>query len=196
MEVYLRTLPWWGGFYERLVGLVKSCIKKVISRAGLSFEELKTVIVEVEGLLNGHPLTYLSDEEYCSSLTPNHLMYGRSLFNSSKGVSSEISASIDCQKIVQHHIVVTKHFKQRFINEYLTALQERHCYYQNKRKGIKNNVKIGDVVLIKEEQISRLKRQKGKITSLIKSKDGLVRGVELAIYQKQRNKVNNIKRPV
>ena len=81
-------------------------------------------------------------------------MYGRSLFNSSKGVSSEISASIDCQKIVQHHIVVTKHFKQRFINKYLTALQERH--YQNKTESIKNNIKIGDVVLIKEEKISRL----------------------------------------
>ena len=50
--------------------------------------------------------------------------------------------------------------------------------------------------MIKEEQISRLKWQKGKITSLNKSKDGLVRSVELAIYQKQRNKVNNIKRPV
>ena len=41
-----------------------------------------------------------------------------------------------------------------------------------------------------------MKWQKGKITSLIKSKDRLLRGVELAIYQKQRNKVNNIKRPV
>ena len=126
MEVYLRTLPWWGGFYERLVGLVKSCIKKVISKACLSFEELNTVIVEVKGALNGRPLTYSSDEEYCSSLTPNHLVYGRSLFNSSKGVSSEISVSVGCQKIVQHHILVTKHFKQRFINEYLTALEGRH----------------------------------------------------------------------
>ena len=142
--------------------------------------------------MNGRPLTYLSDEEYCSSLTTN----GQSLFNSSKDVSSEISASIDCQKIVQHHIVVTKHFKQRFINEYLTALQERHYYYQNKTKSIKNNTKIEDVVLIKEEKISRLKWQKKKITSLIKSKDGLAHCVELAIYQKQRNKVNNIKRPV
>ena len=35
-----------------------------------------------------------------------------------------------------------------------------------------------------------------KIISLFKSKDRLLRGVELAIYQKQRNKVNNIKRPV
>ena len=50
--------------------------------------------------------------------------------------------------------------------------------------------------MIKDEKISRLKWQKGKIISLIKSKDGLVRGVELAIYQKQRIKVNNIKRPV
>ena len=50
--------------------------------------------------------------------------------------------------------------------------------------------------MIKEEKISRLKWQNGKITSLIKSEDGLVRGVELAIYQKQRIKVNNIKRPV
>ena len=39
------------------------------------------------------------------------------------------------------------------------------------------------------------KWQKGKIKILIKSKDGLVRSVEFAIYQKQRSKVNNIKRP-
>ena len=51
--------------------------------------------------------------------------------------------------------------------------------------------------MIKAENISNLKWQKGKITSLIKSKDGLVPSVELAIFQKQRNKVNNdIKRPV
>ena len=55
--------------------------------------------------MNGRTLTYLNDEEYYSSLTPNHLMHGQSLFNSSKAVSSKISASIDCQKIVQHNIV-------------------------------------------------------------------------------------------
>ena len=41
-----------------------------------------------------------------------------------------------------------------------------------------------------------MKWQKRKITSSIKSNVGLVRGIESAIYQKQRNKVNNIKRPV
>ena len=75
----LERSPWWGGYYERLVGLIKLCIKKVISRARLSFEELNTVIVQVEGALNGRALKYLSDEECCSSLALNHLMYGRSL---------------------------------------------------------------------------------------------------------------------
>ena len=53
-------------------------------------------------------------------------MYGRSLFNGSKGVDSEIPASTDCQKIAQHHVVVTNHFKQRFIKKYLSALQKEN----------------------------------------------------------------------
>ena len=57
-------------------------------------------------------------------------------------------------------------------------------------------MEIGDAALIKEEKISRLKWHKSKIKNLIKSKYGLVRGVELAIYQKEQNIVNNIKRPV
>ncbi|GBN40725.1 hypothetical protein AVEN_611-1 [Araneus ventricosus] len=30
---------WWGGFYERLVKSVKECLRKVLGRALLSFEE-------------------------------------------------------------------------------------------------------------------------------------------------------------
>ena len=52
----------------------------------------------------------------------------RSLFNSSEGVASEISAINDFQKIVQQHVAVTKDFKQRFVNEYLSALEKRHYY--------------------------------------------------------------------
>ena len=114
------------------------------------FEELNTVIFD--GVLNTS-FNILSDEKYSSGLTPSHLVYGRSLFNSSKGVSSDVSTSNYYQKIVQHHVIITKYFKLLFINKCLTALQERHYYYQNKRKSIKNNIKIIDVVLIKEEKL-------------------------------------------
>lgn len=39
--------PWWGGFFERLVKAVKLCLKKNISRAHLTFEELSTILVEI-----------------------------------------------------------------------------------------------------------------------------------------------------
>ncbi|GBO10030.1 hypothetical protein AVEN_147955-1 [Araneus ventricosus] len=38
---------WWGRFYERLVKSVKECLRKVLVRALLSFEELSTIITEV-----------------------------------------------------------------------------------------------------------------------------------------------------
>ena len=52
-------------------------LKKVIGNARLSFDEMLTVLVEVEGTLNSRPLTY--DDDYPSEevLTPSHLIHGR-----------------------------------------------------------------------------------------------------------------------
>ena len=48
----LEKAPWWGGVFERLVKSVKRCLKKTISGARLTYEELLTVIIEVEMILN------------------------------------------------------------------------------------------------------------------------------------------------
>ena len=76
----LERAPWWGGFFERLVGLVKRCLRKVLGNAKLTFEELLTTLVEVEGTLNSRPLTYIYDEVENDVLTPNHLIFGRRSF--------------------------------------------------------------------------------------------------------------------
>ena len=54
----LERAPWWGGFFERMVGSVKSCLRKVLGNARLTFDEMHTVLVEIEGTLNSRPLTY------------------------------------------------------------------------------------------------------------------------------------------
>ena len=75
----LERSPWWSGYFERLVGSVKSCLKKVIGNARLLFDELYTVLLEVEDILNSRPLTYVYDEISYEPLTRNHLIYGRRL---------------------------------------------------------------------------------------------------------------------
>ena len=54
----MERAPWWGGFYERMVGTVKRCLKKTIGRALLTFEELRTVTVEAEAVVNSRSMTY------------------------------------------------------------------------------------------------------------------------------------------
>jgi hypothetical protein len=44
--------PWWGGSWERLIGVMKSSIKKTPGRALISLEELSKVIKEVQAMIN------------------------------------------------------------------------------------------------------------------------------------------------
>ena len=68
---------WFGGFYERLIGLVKSSIKKVLGKNLVTLNELRTLIVEVECRLNNRPLTYVSNDlGDPPPLSPAHLLSG------------------------------------------------------------------------------------------------------------------------
>ena len=55
------------------------CLKKVLGNALLHLDELRTVLIEVEGTLNSHPLTYVYDEVGVHPLTLSHLVCGRKL---------------------------------------------------------------------------------------------------------------------
>ena len=55
---------------------MKLCLKKIIGKALLTFEELRTVIYEIECTLNSRPLTYVDEDFDDNILTPNHLIYG------------------------------------------------------------------------------------------------------------------------
>jgi hypothetical protein len=75
----MERVPWWGGFFERLIGLAKACLRKVLGRARLTFDELRTVLVEVEATFNTRPLTYEYKEVSSEVLTPSNLVHGRQI---------------------------------------------------------------------------------------------------------------------
>ena len=68
--------PWWGGIFERMMRSVKRSIKKTLGNARISYEEFETVLIEVEGILNSCPLTYLY-EDLEEPLAPASLYIGR-----------------------------------------------------------------------------------------------------------------------
>ena len=82
----VEKASWWGGYWERLVQSVKRCLKKIIGRSTLSFDELATVLVGIESTLNHGPLTYLYVDEECPSqaMTPADLVYGRKIAKRAK----------------------------------------------------------------------------------------------------------------
>ena len=72
----MEKAPWWGGIFERLIKLVKKCLRKIIGQAKFSYDELNTALVEVKAILNSHPLTYVSFDDSEEPLTPSHLLVG------------------------------------------------------------------------------------------------------------------------
>ena len=72
--------PWWGDFYELLIGLVKRRLKKMIRNTLLNAIELQTILTEIEATLNSHPLTYpYTDINDGPPLTPSHFLCGHRL---------------------------------------------------------------------------------------------------------------------
>ncbi|GFY01944.1 integrase catalytic domain-containing protein [Trichonephila clavipes] len=61
-QFIMERAPWWGGFYERLIRTVKLALRKTVGRATLFRDELETLLIEIEGVLNSRPLTYIFSE--------------------------------------------------------------------------------------------------------------------------------------
>ena len=181
--------PWWRELYERLVGLVKRCLKKTIDKAYLNMIELNTILTEVEVVLNGHPLTYpYADIKDASPLTPSHFLCGHrplTLLDTRVSVKesypdyipTDISTK-ELTKRAKYHKIVIQAFWTRWQKEYLTSLREYNSY--QKKTSIKTAVVIGDVVLI-HDNIPRNQWKIGFVTDLHEGKDGLVGAVSLRV---------------
>ena len=76
----LERASWWGGIFELRVEFVKACLRKVLGNAKPTFDELLTVLVEIEGTLT-LDVTYDKLDE--NVLTTSYLiMHGRRLQSS------------------------------------------------------------------------------------------------------------------
>ena len=130
----LSRAPWWGGFFERLVGVMKSSLLKVIGRALLTFKELEEVLLDVECFMNNRPLCYQGEEFENPVITPNLLLRGQPanfLEESEEAMNDNTAAT----KRMKYLMVCREHLKKRWLTEYVHALEERHRKVFNDEKG-------------------------------------------------------------
>ncbi|XP_068204606.1 uncharacterized protein [Palaemon carinicauda] len=175
--------PWFGAIWESLIGLLKTCLKKVIGQAFLSFSELSCVVTELEAIINGRPLSYTSgDLNQLDILTPNHLILGCRLRSFPREVIDWKDETKDPlygenKDVGKRFLYITKKSDdlwKRWEREYLTSLRETH------RVGIRHESwpKMGDVVLIHDEG-PRSRWKFGQIVKLHVGPDDVLRVVTL-----------------
>jgi len=74
------SAPHFGGVREAAVKSLKHHLRRTIGGATLTFEEMTTLLTQVEACLNSRPLQALTDDaEDLSALTPGHFLIGSAL---------------------------------------------------------------------------------------------------------------------
>ncbi|CAB3995911.1 PREDICTED: uncharacterized protein LOC106817579 [Paramuricea clavata] len=198
----LEKAPWWGGFFERLVGSLKRCLKKTIGKARLSYDELVTAVTEAESILNSRPLSYVSSEDVEEPLTPAHLLSGRRILSlpdrhqenpEDEDFQVDLSTN-DLNKRVRYLNDIIEHFWRRWRNEYLVEL--RNAHKSPKKTVEKSSVEVGDIVLVHDENHPRSFWRIGRIKELVNSTaDGKSRGAVVQVMSKK-GKVTTLRRPL
>ena len=176
--------PWYGGYWERLVGLTKNALKKTLGRAYVTLPSLQTLIVEIEAHLNNRPLTYVSSElNEPEPLTPSHLLYGRVINTvphplttqdeltdmNFQEAGSQLHRTLS--KKAKAQALLIQHFWSRWRREYLTSLRETHT---TSGESNKETIKVGDVVIVHDD-CPRLKWRLAVVQELQRGNDNFVR---------------------
>ena len=165
--------PWLGGQFERMVALVKQALYKVVGRSFLTWNELNEVFIDIELTLNNRPLSYVEDDIDMPILTPNLMMFGPHTIVPENDVDED---DTDLRKRARYILNCKKKVWDRWRNEYLRGLRERHNLTHNEKP---NSLKIGDVMLIKGDQKNRSMWTIGVVTGLITGRDNVIRGAKL-----------------
>ena len=163
------SAPWWGGWWERLIGVMKSILRKVLGKASLSYEALSTVLCEAEAIINSRPLTYISeDPDDLKPLSPSCFL---------QEIQEIGTPDID----MFYHDKLNRKFK--YLQQLVDALRKRFRIEYLGQLILKDNKKenrklrVGDVVLVGDNIHKRTDWPLARIVDIILGKDGHIRVV-------------------
>jgi len=162
--------PHFGGLWEAAVKSLKAHLYRTLGNASLTFEELNTILIRVEAILNSRPLTPLSSHPSdLSVLTPGHFLIGDALTS----LPDRDERDVPTNRLSRWRRVVqfTQQLWARWTRDYLTQLQERTKWMSS--SGPK--LGAGTVVLMRDDNVPPLQWPMGRVVEVIHGSNGQVR---------------------
>ncbi|XP_046462902.1 uncharacterized protein LOC124209084 [Daphnia pulex] len=158
---------------------IPEALIKITGTAHLTEEELRTTLCKIEAVVNSRPLTFVyNDHEEVQRLIDDSTPITQS--------ATETNATQrELVERVEYYGKLTADFKKRWHTEYL---QERALHFKHQHRV--EPIRIGEVVLIQEDNMKRRQWDIGVIKETIPSSDGVVRQILL------RTASGQLRRPV
>nr|XP_041633544.1 uncharacterized protein LOC121503298 [Drosophila kikkawai] len=159
------------GLWEAGVKSFKTLFYKSTATRKYTFEELSALLAKIEASLNSRPLAPMSEGPTdLLALTPGHFLVGGPLLAT---VEPEIKgASTSIINRWQHLKAFHQQFRLRWKEEYLKELHKRTKWQVPTR-----NLEVGEMVIIKDDNLPSNEWRLGRIDSVFPGPDGHVRGV-------------------
>ncbi|XP_076660965.1 uncharacterized protein LOC143364560 [Halictus rubicundus] len=165
--------PHFGGLWEAAVKSFKYHLTRVAGTDLFTFEDLNTLIIEIESILNSRPLTPIStDPNDLLAITPGHFLIGDSL--TSLRERDFTDTPTNRLSSWQHIQQIKQHFWNRWHREYLNELTRRSKW----TKG-SHAIKEGTIVLLKEDNVPPMQWVLGRVVKVYPGSDGIVRTVSV-----------------
>lgn len=164
------SAPHFGGLWEIGIKSVKSHLYKLIGDQILSYEEMYTVLVQIEAVLNSRPLCPLStDPNDLSVLTPGHFLTLAPISDIPEPDLSNVSLN----RLSRWQLITRLHqdFWKRWHVEYLNTLQQRTKWFTPRD----SQLSVGQLVLIRDEQLPPRRWRMARVIDVHLGKDGIAR---------------------
>ena len=163
-----------GGAWERMIRSVRKILNGLLTSQTFTEETLRTLLCEVECIINNRPLTPVSaDPRDQVPLTPNHLLVLRCVSLPASQTVEDLD--LHGKKNWRQASYLANQFWRRWRLEYIPLLQTRAGPVTRSR----DNVKVGDVVLVVDDSVPRGTWPLGLVEDVRTSDDAKVRAAKV-----------------